>query len=175
MRPDYTRIRAIAYDIDGVMTDGGIFCDSSGDLLRTYDAKDSFSVRMARMQGYPVGIITGGESRSITSRAESCGIDPEDVYLKSANKLKDFKKFCERHSLSPDEVMYFGDDLPDVPVLEACGIGVAPCDACAEAKEAADVVSKFPGGKGCVRSAIEAALKSRGLWRLDIEEYERKY
>ena len=89
--------------------------------------------------------------------------------------MEEFDDFCSRHSLSYDEVMYFGDDLPDIDVLKACGIGVAPADAVAEAMEAADYVSPYKGGHGCVRNAIEAVMKAQGIWKLDNALYKKLF
>ena len=169
------RIKAIAFDIDGVMTDGGILALSNGDLLRVFDSKDSFGVRMAKMNGLHTGIITGGSSESILRRFSVCGVDPEDIYLHSRIKLDDFKAFCQKHSLLPEEVMFFGDDLPDIPVMKACGIGVAPADAVEEVKQAADFISPFPGGHGCVRNAVEMVLKTQGRWQLDDALYKKMF
>ena len=169
------RIKAIAFDIDGVMTDGGILAMPDGDLLRVFDAKDSFGVRMAKMNGLHTGIITGGSSESIVKRFSYCGVEPEDIYLHSRIKLDDFKAFCQRHSLLPEEVMFFGDDLPDIPVMKACGIGVAPADAVIEVREAADFVSTFKGGHGCVRNAVEMILKAQGRWHLDDALYKKMF
>ena len=114
----FKKIRAFAFDVDGVLTDGGILADLDGELFRTFDSKDGFGIRMAVMGGYPVGIITGGRSESIRKRFLTCGVAAEDVYLGSRDKIEDFDDFCSRHSLSPDQVMYFGDDLPDIPVMK---------------------------------------------------------
>ena len=169
------RIKAIAFDIDGVMTDGGILAMPDGDLLRVFDAKDSFGVRMAKMNGLHTGIITGGSSESIVKRFSYCGVEPEDIYLHSRIKLDDFNTFCQRHSLLPEEVMFFGDDLPDIPVLKACGIGVAPSDAVEDVKQAADFVSPCAGGHGCVRHAVEMILKTQGRWQLDDALYKKLF
>jgi 3-deoxy-D-manno-octulosonate 8-phosphate phosphatase (KDO 8-P phosphatase) len=169
------RIKAIAFDIDGVMTDGGILAMPDGDLLRVFDAKDSFGVRMAKMNGLHTGIITGGSSESIVKRFSYCGVEPEDIYLHSRIKLDDFNEFCKRHSLLPEEVMFFGDDLPDIPVMKACGIGVAPADAVEEVKQAADFVSPCAGGHGCVRHAVEMILKTQGRWQLDDALYKKMF
>ena len=121
-------IKAFALDIDGVFTDGSILCTTDGDLLRVYDAKDGFAIRMAVMNGYPVGIITGGSSESIRKRMLASGILPEDVYLHCRDKMDQFREFCEKYDLKPEEVMYFGDDVPDVEVLQAAGCGVCPAE-----------------------------------------------
>ena len=105
---DLSKIKAFALDIDGVATDGGVLCNSDGDLLRIYDAKDGFALRMAIMNGYPVAIITGGRSESIRKRMVTSGVKPEDVFLHCRNKMDEFTLFCERYKLSPKEVMYFG-------------------------------------------------------------------
>ncbi|MBR5073585.1 MAG: HAD hydrolase family protein [Bacteroidales bacterium] len=169
------QIKAIAFDIDGVMTDGGILAMPDGDLLRVFDAKDSFGVRMAKMNGLHTGIITGGSSESIIRRFCVCGVDPEDIYLHSRIKVDDFKHFCEKHSLKAEEVMFFGDDLPDIPVMKACGIGVAPADAVEEVRHAADYVSEYKGGHGCVRNAVEMVLKAQGRWQLDDQLYKKLF
>ena len=169
-------IKGITFDIDGVMTDGGILCIPGGDLLRTYNAKDCFAVRVAVMNGYDVGVITGGRSETIRERMNgSTGVPNENIYLGSKDKRKQFRDFCEKHGLQPSEVMYFGDDVPDVAVMKACGISIAPADACIEAKEAADYVSPYPGGKGCVRHGIEMVLRSQGKWTFDAEQYEKTF
>ena len=84
---DLLKIKAFAFDIDGVMTDGGILCDLEGQLYRNFDAKDGFAVRMATMNGYPVAVITGGRSGSIRQRFLSCGVPAEDIYLGSRDKI----------------------------------------------------------------------------------------
>lgn len=172
---DWSKVKGIAFDIDGVMTDGGLFCDPQGEFLRTYDAKDAFAVRMAAMHGIPCAVITGGKAESIRLRFVHCGVKGEDVHLKSCVKIRDFKHFCNKYGFDESEVVYFGDDLPDVPVLLAAGIGVAPADACAEAKEAADYVSPYPGGHWCVRDTIEMIMKAKGLWNVDYDVYESMF
>ena len=169
------KIRAVAFDIDGVMTDGGILALSNGDLLRIFDAKDSFGVRMAKMNGLHTAVITGGSSESILKRFSVCGVDPDDIYLHSRIKLDDFKAFCQKHSLRAEEVMFIGDDLPDIPVIKACGFGVCPDDAADEVQLAADYVSDFKGGHGCVRHAVEMVLKAQGKWHLDDEKYKKMF
>ena len=172
---DYLRIKAFAFDIDGVATDGSILCASDGDLLRIYDAKDGFALRMAVMHGYPVAVITGGSSESIRKRMAASGLKAEDVFLHCRNKMDEFHLFCDRYHLSPEEVMYFGDDVPDIEVMQACGCGVCPSDAVEEVKAVADLVSAHPGGKGCLREVIENTLRAQGNWTFDAAEYKRKF
>ncbi len=103
------------------------------------------------------------------------GVKPEDVYLHCRDKREEFALFCRRYSLKPEEVMFFGDDIPDVEVLRACGCGVCPADAVPEAREAADWISSCPGGKGCLREGIETTLRAQGKWTFDPQEYKRKF
>ena len=172
---DLLKIKAFAFDIDGVATDGSILCTSDGDLLRVYDAKDGFAVRMAVMQGFPVAVITGGSSETIRKRMVTSGILPEDVFLHCRNKMDEFHQFCERYALQPEDVMYFGDDVPDVELLQVAGCGVCPSDAVPEAVAAADLISSRPGGKGCLREIIEKTLRAQGKWTFDTAEYKRRF
>ena len=169
------KIRAFAFDVDGVLTDGGILANLDGVLFRSFDAKDAFALRLACMNGYILCSITGGRSESIRKRLASCGFKAEDVYLGSRIKMNDFEDFCRRHGLLAEEVMYFGDDIPDIPVLKACGCGVCPSDAVDEAKEAADIISDLPGGRLCVRKTLESVMKAQGKWIVDFEAYSRMF
>ena len=172
---DLTNIKAFVFDVDGVLTGGGILADLTGELYRTFDSKDGFGLRMAAMHGYHLGIITGGRSESIRKRFRTCGIKAEDVYLGSRDKMEDFNDFCSRHRLKAEEVMFFGDDLPDAPVMQACGCGACPSDAVPEIKEIADYVSPYPGGKGFVRFTVEMVMKLQGNWRLDVGQYKQQF
>ena len=172
---DLLKIKAFAFDIDGVATDGSILCTTDGDLLRIYDAKDGFAIRMAVMQGFPVAVITGGSSESIRKRMLASGLKPEDVFLHCRNKMDEFRQFCERYGLQPEDVMYFGDDIPDIEVIQASGCGVCPADAVEEVKAAADYVSPFPGGKGCLRDTIEKVMRAQGRWVFDTDVYKKKF
>lgn len=175
MNEKLLKIKAFVFDVDGVLTDGGIFATEEGELLRTFDAKDAFGMRMAAMNGYILGSITGGRSLSIPKRLKVCGFKDEDIYLGSRIKMIDFEDFCKRHELKPEEVMYFGDDIPDVPVLKACGCGVCPSDAVQEAKDAADYISNRPGGKLCVREALEMVMKAQDKWQVNFDTYHKMF
>ena len=172
---DFSEIRAFLFDVDGVFTDGGVLCDLKGELYRTFDAKDGFAVRMACMRGYPVGIITGGRSRSITERFLTTGLKEEDVYLGARNKVEQLQDFCERHYLNADQILFIGDDIPDLEVMRTAGIGLCPSDAVEEVKAAADMISTRPGGRGCVRDAVERVLKAHADWNFDALEYKKHF
>lgn len=169
------KIKAVALDIDGVMTDGSLIPLADGDLLRVFDAKDSFAIRVAARKGLVTAIISGGKTDALEKRCLHLNVKPGNLFLGARGKLGIFKRFCEQNGLLPEEVMYFGDDIPDVQVLKACGVGVVPSDAAQEAKDAADIVSDYPGGKWCVRHEIENLLKVQGKWSFDPDRFEEYY
>ncbi len=163
----FEHIKAFAFDIDGVFTDGSVMATTDGDLLRTYNSKDCFGVRTAADNGYPVAIITGGCSESIIHRSRSLGVTDRHLYQLSKNKLPDFLDFCADCGLSPDQVAFVGDDIPDIPALKAAGLSVCPADAVAEVKAVCRYISPYNGGRGCVRDLVEKVLKMQGNWRFD--------
>ena len=175
MEEKLKKIRAFASDVDGVLTDGSLICTTEGDLLRQYNAKDGFGLRMAYMNGYGLAIITGGWSQTIVKRLVSSGVKEEDFYLRSRDKVADFYAYCSRKGYRPEEVMYFGDDLPDIPVMQVAGVSVCPADAVEEVKAVADCVSDREGGNGCVREYVEKVMKLRGDWVFDVGCYKKEF
>ena len=164
-----SKIKAFVFDVDGVLTDGGVMSTTEGDLVRIFDSKDGLGMRMALMNGYPVGIITGGNSPSIENRFKIFNV--EDLYMGARNKIPDFMHFCNKYGLKPDEVAYIGDDLPDIPVLKICGLAVCPSDAVVEVKEVCEYISAHKGGCGCARELIEQVLKIQDKWNFDVNVY----
>ena len=177
MAPNLKAIKAIAYDLDGVATDGSIIPvgPTPEDLVRVVNAKDSFASRVAAQKGFIVAVISGGKTEALRSRCLHMGVKEENLYLGVRGKLAVFREFCSRNGLQPEEVAYFGDDIPDTQVLRACGFGIAPADAAQEAKDAADYVTTMPGGRGCIREGIEMILKAQDKWRFDEDRYDLLY
>lgn len=164
-KADLHKIKAFAFDIDGVFTDGLVMVYKDGDFFRSYNAKDGYAVRYASSLGYPIAIITGGSSETIRMRFNVLGVT--DVYLASHHKLPDFEDFYYKYDLKPEEVLFMGDDIPDIPILQRCGVATCPSDAVAEVKAASAYISAYAGGKGCVRDIIEQVLKVHGRWHND--------
>jgi len=175
MAPNLKAIKAIAYDLDGVATDGSIipFGPRPDDLVRVVNAKDSFASRAAASKGFIMAVISGGETEALRSRCIHMGIREENLFLGVRGKLATFRRFCEQNGLKPEEVAYFGDDIPDTQVLRACGFGIAPADAAPEARQAADYVTSVPGGRGCIREGIEMILKAQDKWVFDEDKFEQ--
>lgn len=168
-------IKAFAFDVDGVFTDGSLISTIDGELLRTFNAKDCMAVRMCYMKGFPVAIITGGVSASIVNRFRDLKVPMENIYQKSRDKVVCLNDFCRRYGITPENVAYIGDDLPDIGVMKICGLAVAPVDAVPEVKEVCDYVSLYPGGKRVVRDLVEQVLKVHGKWEMDIDQYAAKF
>ncbi|MBQ7622600.1 MAG: 3-deoxy-D-manno-octulosonate 8-phosphate phosphatase [Bacteroidales bacterium] len=175
MEPNLKAVRAIIFDIDGVMTDGSVLCNAKAEPLRVFNEKDGHGLRMAAMQGYILAVITGGRTEAVRKRMQAYGVPYENVYLHVRNKLAVIKEICNLHSLSPEEVLYMGDDLPDVAALRFAGVGATPCDAVPEALEASNLRSPIGGGKGFVRWTIEQVMKAQGVWRFDVDKYESMF
>ena len=177
MAPNLKAIRAIAYDLDGVATDGSIIVSgpTPEDLVRVVNAKDSFASRVAAQKGFIVSVISGGKTEALRTRCLHMGVREENLYLGVRGKLAVFQEFCNRNGLDPSEVAYFGDDIPDTQVLRACGFGIAPADAAEEAKAAADYVTKLPAGRGCIREGIEMIMRAQDKWHFDEDRYDLIY
>ncbi|MFO7869594.1 MAG: HAD-IIIA family hydrolase [Bacteroidales bacterium] len=155
-------IKAIVFDVDGVFTDGKIYVSGNGYQTRSMNVKDGYSVHYAQKKGYNIGIITGGKCPSIKQRFNDLGIT--DVYIASANKMKDFEDFMHNHNLRPQDVLYMGDDIPDYEVMNRVRLAACPADAAHEIAQICHYVSPFRGGDGCVRDVVEQLLKVHGDW-----------
>lgn len=155
-------IKAFAFDVDGVLTDGGVTSMPDGDLLRTHYARDGYAIRKACECGYPIAIITGGISPSVIKRYQMLGV--RHIYSGARNKLPVLMDFCAANQLELHQVAYGGDDIPDIPPMKACGLSFCPSDACIEVLQMATYVSPFGGGKGCVRDIISQVLLLQGNW-----------
>lgn len=157
-----SQIKAFVFDCDGVLTDGNFWVFENGDMIRSFNAKDGYAMVRALSKGYPVAIITGGVGGSLTTRFTKLGI--KDVYLGSQNKLADLDDFRAKYDLKREEILFVGDDLPDMEPMQRVGLAVCPADAALEIKEISHFVSEYPGGKGCVRDIIQQVLRVRGDW-----------
>lgn len=163
------QIKAFAFDVDGVLTDGTFISTLDGDLLRTFYAKDGFGMRSALKNGYKLAIITGGNSKSISNRFLTAGIQEDDIYQGTIDKAPNFHHFCQKYGLLPSEVAYIGDDIPDIPILKICGVAACPADAAQEVKNVCDYISPLNGGHGCAREIIEQVMKVQGKWFCDSD------
>jgi 3-deoxy-D-manno-octulosonate 8-phosphate phosphatase (KDO 8-P phosphatase) len=157
-------IKAFAFDVDGVLTDGSVVLMPSGDQVRTLNIKDCFALQLAVKKGYKVAIITGGSSELVKERLLKLGIS--DVYLKASHKMDAFDDFLMLHDLKAENVLYMGDDVPDYEVMKRAGLAACPADAATEIKEISLYISPKNGGEGCVRDLIEQVMRLQGKWEI---------
>jgi 3-deoxy-D-manno-octulosonate 8-phosphate phosphatase (KDO 8-P phosphatase) len=161
-KEELKKVKAFAFDVDGVFSDGNLFLYPNGEHIRSMNIKDGYAVQFAIKKSFHIAIITGGNSESVRMRFNNLGVS--DVYLRSANKLDDLKDFMAKYDLNPSEVLYMGDDIPDYEVMKYAGIATCPADAAEEIKSISHYISRVKGGNGCVRDVIEQVLRIHGLW-----------
>jgi 3-deoxy-D-manno-octulosonate 8-phosphate phosphatase (KDO 8-P phosphatase) len=155
-------VKAFFFDVDGVLTDGTIMAMPDGDLLRSMNIRDGYAMKLAFEKGYHVIIISGGSSNGVTVRLNKLGLT--DVFLSVVNKREVFEKVIAKHQLTNDEILYMGDDMPDMEVIQMAGVPTCPSDAVPQIKSKCIYVSGLKGGKGCVRDVIEQVLTLHGKW-----------
>lgn len=160
------QISTFVFDVDGVLTDGNIQISTKGELLRTMNTKDGYALKTAQRAGFTVCIISGGKNEGVRQRLRDLGIT--DIYLGIEDKVEQLDEFFDIYDINPDEVLYMGDDIPDMYPMKKIGLPCCPQDAVAEVKEVSKYVSHRKGGKGCVRDIVEQVLKVQGKW-LDKE------
>ena len=155
-------IKAFVLDIDGVLTDATIHVTESGEQLRRFNVRDGYAMQLAVKKGYLICVISGGKSQSVILRLNGLGIT--DVHLGITNKLEVLTSFMNEHQLTSGNIIYMGDDIPDIPVMRASGVSTCPSDAVEEVKAVSDYISPKKGGEGCVRDIIEKVLKIQDNW-----------
>lgn len=163
----FKKISTLIFDIDGVLTDGSVIILADGLQARTMHVKDGFGLQMAMKKGLRVIVISGGTSEESRNRLHYLGID--EVHLGVRDKLGLIQSILSEHKLSWEEILFMGDDLPDLPLLAQAGMSCCPADAVHEVKAAVKYISPVKGGWGCVRDVIEKVLKVKGLWEFDTE------
>lgn len=162
---DLQKIRAVIFDLDGVLSTETISLGSDGTPLRTVNIKDGYGIQLAMKMGLRVAIISGCRIDAVRHRYEGLGM--EDIYLGAAVKIRIYDEFIAKYGFQDDEVMFMGDDVPDLEVLRRVGCPVCPKDACPEVRELCLYVSDRRGGYGCGRDVLEQTLRAQGKWLSD--------
>lgn len=162
---DLRKIKAVIFDVDGVLSSETIPLHPDGEPMRTVNIKDGYSIQLAQKMGLRIAIMTGGNTDAIRLRYERLGV--EDIFMKCAVKVKTYEAFKERYGYADEELIFMGDDIPDLQVMRLCGCPCCPADACDEVKQASVYVSGRDGGHGCARDVIEQVLKVQGKWLSD--------
>jgi 3-deoxy-D-manno-octulosonate 8-phosphate phosphatase (KDO 8-P phosphatase) len=155
-------IRALIFDVDGVMTDGSLILMPDGEQIRTMNIKDGYAMQLAVKAGFRVAVISGRKSEGVIKRLQNLGIF--DLYMGVDDKMSALDEFLLTYEIKKNQVLYMGDDIPDLEVMKKVGIPACPKDAAEEIKQISQYVSSKKGGEGCVRDVIEQLMRIQGLW-----------
>ena len=159
---DLKKIKALVFDVAGVLSRETISMYPSGEPMRTVNIKDGYALQLAVKAGFHVAIITGARTEAVRVRYKGLGI--QDVYIGASIKRDCFEELMTMYDLSPEEIMYMGDDIPDYEVMQMCGLPCCPADAAHEIKELSKYISPINGGEGCGRDVIEQIMRAQGKW-----------
>jgi len=157
-----SQITTFIFDVDGVLTDGSVFVTEAGDQCRTFNTKDGYAIQLAVKCGYKVCVITGARSEGVRHRLNSLGVT--DVYLGAHTKIDIFKAYIADNDINPANVLYMGDDIPDMDIMQQVGLPTCPADAADEVIAVSKYISPALGGRGCVRDVIQKVMQLQGKW-----------
>ncbi len=168
-KADLHNINTIVLDYDGVLSDGTIYLHPNGEALRTANVKDGYAMQLAIKKGYRLIVISGGTGQTTYDRLSILGLT--DIYLGVKDKKEKLLALMKEYDLKNENVLYVGDDIPDLNAMHLAGVCCCPKDAAVEVKEIADYVSDKKGGRGCVRDILEQVMKLHNKW-LDKDAHQ---
>ena len=166
---DLKKIKALIFDVDGVLSRETISMYPSGEPMRTVNIKDGYALQLAVKAGFHVAIITGARTEAVKVRYNGLGI--KDVYTGASIKKDCLEELMLMYELAPEEMLYMGDDIPDYEVMKLCGCPCCPADAAPEIKEISLYISHRDGGYGCGRDVVEQVLRAQGKWMQDAKAF----
>ncbi len=166
---DLNKIKAFAFDVDGVLSPSTIPMHISGEPLRMVNIKDGYAIQLAVKMEFPIAIITGGNTEAVRKRFEGLGV--KDIFLGASTKLPIYESWLKKYQLCDEEVLYMGDDIPDIEIMRRVGLAAAPRDAAVDILEIAHYISTFDGGMGCAREVIEQVLRAQNKWMSDKKAF----
>lgn len=158
----FSRVKLLAFDLDGVMTNGKLLVMPDGEWIRQMDIKDGYALQHAVKSGLHLAVITGSSSSAVGKRLQKLGI--LDYFENTASKSTVLLSLTQKYNLHSDEVLFMGDDIPDLDAYKVAGCKVCPADAVQEVIAQADYISPYNGGNGCVRDVIEKVMRASDLW-----------
>lgn len=162
---DLKKIKGIAFDVDGVLSTSTIPLSENGEPLRLVSIKDGYAIQLAVKRGLRLAIITGGKTIGVRRRFEGLGI--KDVFMGCARKLPVLEQWMAEAGLKPEEVIFVGDDIPDIPAMQHVGLPCCPADAAPEVKAVSRYICRHEGGYGVGRDILEQVMKANGVWMSD--------
>ena len=166
---DLNKIRAIIFDVDGVLSCQTIPLSPLGEPVRTVNIHDGYAIQLAVKKGLHLAIITGGRGEELLLRYQRLGLT--DIVMNAGVKVVAYEQLKQRCGFTDEEIIYMGDDIPDYELMKRVGCPCCPADACPEIKEVSCYVSRYPGGQGCVRDVIEQVLRAQNKWMSDAEAF----
>jgi 3-deoxy-D-manno-octulosonate 8-phosphate phosphatase (KDO 8-P phosphatase) len=162
-------VRLIAFDVDGTLTDGGVYFGPHGEEHKRFNIADGLGFRLALSAGFKLGIVSGRKSEQVRNRMEALGVT--EILQGIDNKRDALLQLMAKHDLAPEQVAFVGDDINDIPAFEAVGVKIAVANAVQYVKNRADYVTHAFGGNGAGREAIEAILTAQGRLEAALEQY----
>lgn len=166
---DLNEIRAIVFDVDGVLSPSTVLMGRDGVPRRMVNLKDDYAIQFAARNGLKMAIITGADSAGIIKRYNTLGI--KDVFTQVSMKLRVLQRWMMANGFTPDQVAYVGDDVPDFECMQHVGLSVAPSDAATDIRMIAKYVSPVQGGYGVARDLIEEVLRAQGRWTMGEDAF----
>lgn len=166
---DLKQIKAIVFDVDGVLSRSTISMNDDGEPVRTLNIKDGYAIQLAVKLGLQIAIISGGRNENVRKRYAYLGV--QDIYLNCSTKIKTWEELLAKYDLKDEEVIYVGDDIPDYEIMQRVGCPCCPKDACPEIKNLSVYISDFAGGEGVARDVIEQVLKAQGKWMMTAKAF----
>jgi 3-deoxy-D-manno-octulosonate 8-phosphate phosphatase (KDO 8-P phosphatase) len=163
----FSKIKLLAFDLDGVLTNGKLLIQSGTEWLRETNIKDGYALQLAVKRGFHVAVISGSFSEPVKERLAALGV--HHFYQKISSKSNQLSELIKILQLNTNEVLYMGDDIPDLDAFRIAGLKVCPADAVEEVKQKADYIAVQKGGEGCVREVIERTMKVQDKWTIDYE------
>ncbi len=160
----FKNITTFAFDMDGVLTDGSLLLLPGGTMVRKMNTKDGYALQLAVKKGYNILVISGGNSPEAEERLVKLGV--KQVHMRCDNKAKVLNDFAGQYDITQQQILFMGDDIPDLGAMGLAGLPCCPNDAVTEIKEISKYISPLKGGEGCVRDVIEKTLKLRGDWEI---------
>jgi 3-deoxy-D-manno-octulosonate 8-phosphate phosphatase (KDO 8-P phosphatase) len=157
------KISCFVLDVDGVLTNGSLILVPGGEQARVMHIKDGYAVQHAIKSGYKILILSGGKSEEVRTRLRGLGVT--DIQMNCDDKLNALIDYMAEYGLKKEEILYIGDDIPDLAAMKSCGMAACPADAAQEIKKICHYISPIRGGEGCVRDILEQALKVQGKWQ----------
>ncbi|MBM7118979.1 KdsC family phosphatase [Archangium primigenium] len=161
------RVRVLVFDVDGVLTDGGLYYGDGGELMKRFDVKDGHGLVMARHAGLRTAILTARSSSIVETRGRELGVSV--IFQGRKDKTAGFRELLTQLAVAPEECAYMGDDINDLGPLGLAGLSACPADAASEVRQEVHYIARNRGGQGAARELVELCLRATGQWEATVQ------